>query len=385
MKIVCAPDSYKESMTAVEAAAAMARGVRAALPHAMVVETPLSDGGEGFLTTVAGAIGAQMRTITVPDARERPRDARFAIAGERAIIEIAEAIGLETLTEDDRDVWQATSRGVGALLRAALDAGARSFLIGIGGSATNDGGAGMLAELGVRYLDSAGQELPSRPHDLRHIARVDVSGLDPRIRDAHIEVACDVTNPLLGTNGATAVFGPQKGARPEDVSALDDVLRRVAECDGSITSASNPGDGAAGGIGHALRYHLGAQLRRGIDLVLDATNLSEVVRGADLVFTGEGSVDAQTLYGKTPSGVLAVARRAQIPCVILAGQVKEDAQVLLSEGALALLPITNGATDLATALANGARNLERTTEMAVRLFCADTTPQRDPRPRPHQD
>lgn len=369
MRIVCAPDSFKESMTAAQAAAAMARGVRAVVPDAEVVELPLSDGGEGFLEALTAALGARRVAVDVHGPLGEPRRAEFALASDGlAVIEMARASGLELNPPAERDVWRSSTLGVGELIAAALDAGASRLLLGIGGSATNDGGAGMLAALGVRFLDADGAPLAPTPAGLRRLARVDASGLDPRLAGVRVDVACDVDNPLLGERGASAVFGPQKGATPSDVGELDAVLARLVELDGGELIASAPGAGAAGGLGYALLHHLGATLRPGIDVVAGAVGLADAVRGADLVLAGEGSVDAQTASGKTPMGVASAARAAGVDCVILSGRVAPDADVLLEMGVRALVPIVPQAMDLATALATGESNLERAAATVMRLI-----------------
>ena len=370
MRVVCAPDSFKESMTAAVAAAAMARGVRAVRPDADVVERPLADGGEGLLDAVAGSLGAELREAGVRDALGRPIRARFALAGPVAIVEVAQAIGLGSLAPAERDVMAATSAGVGDLVAAALDAGATRLVIGLGGSATNDGGAGMLDALGARFLDASGTVVRPTPADLAHVASVDLTGLDPRLAGVAIDVACDVTAPLHGPDGASATFGPQKGASPAQVAALDRALAHLASVTGTDAHADAPGAGAAGGLGWALVACLGATLRSGIDLVADLTGLDDLIAGADLVLTGEGSVDAQTLLGKTVAGVTRLAARHGVRVVVMAGRVAPDADALLAEGVTALVPIVAGPCDLPTALAQGEANLERATATAVRLIVA---------------
>lgn len=379
MKVVCAPDSFKESMTAQQAAAAMARGVRRVVPDATIDEVPMSDGGEGFLAALTAAVGADRHTVTVPDALGRPIEAGFALSGDLAVLEVAQAVGLEDVAPAERDIWASSTVGVGRLLSAALDAGARRIVVGLGGTVTNDGGAGMLDALGVRYLDAEGARLRPTPGDLIRVAVVDTSSLDPRIAGVTIDAACDVTNPLTGPSGASAVFGPQKGATPQDVPRLDALLARLAEVDGTAASATQSGAGAAGGLGHAFRAHLGARLRPGVDLVTETVGLAVRVRDADLVLTGEGSVDSQTLSGKTPAGVAAVGEAAGVPTVVLAGRVAADADVLLEAGVCALVPILPEAMDLPAALARGADNLERATATVLRLFTTGARGVRPPR------
>ncbi len=360
MRVVCAPDSFKHALTAAEAAAAMGRGVRAAWPDAEVVEVPLSDGGEGFTDAIADALGAKVVDVPVVDALGRAATGRLALAGDLAAFEMASAAGLEAIADDERDIMAADTRGVGQLVRAGLDAGATRFVIGLGGSATNDGGAGMLAELGVRFLGDEGHEVGTTPAALADLASVDLAGLDPRFAAAEVRVACDVDNPLLGERGASAVFGPQKGATPELVPVLDATLARLATASGHGLAADVPGAGAAGGLGFALIAFAGASLSPGIELVCHTVGFDETVAGADLVLTGEGSVDAQTLSGKTPAGVAAVAAAHGVPVVLFGGRVSADADVLLEDGRVeAIVAITPEGTPLAEALASAAENLER--------------------------
>ncbi len=372
MKIVCAPDSFKESMTAAAAAAAMARGVRQVFPDAEVVEVPLSDGGEGFLEALAASLGARLVDAEVADALWRPIRATFGLTDDGlAVIEMAKAAGLEQISPADRDIWASSTSGVGDLVLAALDAGARRLVIGLGGSATNDGGAGMLDALGVRYLDAEGVRLTPTPAGLAAVASVDASGLDSRLAEVEVTVASDVTHPLCGPEGASFVFGPQKGASDDDVTRLDAWLARLAVLDDGEAEACQPGAGAAGGLGYALLRHLGAVIRPGVDVVTEAVGLAEIVADADLVLTGEGSVDAQTLSGKTPAGVAAIARQAGVEVVILAGRVLPGAEVLLEHGVRAMVPIAPAGVSLPEAVAAGPRNLERAAAMVVRLVLRD--------------
>lgn len=376
MRIVIAPDSFKESVSAVGAAAAIARGVRAALPGAECVEVPMADGGEGFTDAIAAALGAQIVQIPAHDALQRPVTGAIAAAEGVAALEVASAAGLDRIAPAQRRIMDASSRGVGELLLAAADhagPGGR-VVVGLGGSATNDGGAGMLAACGVRFLDEDGAELDPAPSQLDRLAAVDVTGVDERLRGVRIEAACDVDNPLLGPHGASAVFGPQKGADARTVERLDALLSRLPELVGDSAPelrareiAAQPGAGAAGGLGWALMAVLGARMVPGVELVADLVGLAEQVRGTDLVITGEGSVDAQTLQGKTPAGVAAIAQSAGVPCIVLAGRVAPDAEVLLEHGIAALVPILPGVVELPQALREGEANLERAAATALRL------------------
>ena len=363
MKVVLAPDSFKEAMTAAEAAAAMARGVRAVIPDAEVVEVPMSDGGEGFTDAVAAALGAQVRGVDTIDAQGRPVTGRLAPSGG------------ELVPRHARDVLNSDTRGVGRMIRTVLDAGADHLLLGVGGSATNDGGAGMLAELGVRFLDHEGRVIGTTPRALGALAAVDDSGLDPRLDGLRIEVACDVDNPLVGEHGASAVFGPQNGVGSQDVDYLDAMLSRWADVSGHAELAEVPGAGAAGGLGFALIAFLGARLEPGVDLVSRTVGLAEAVCGADLVLTGEGSVDAQTLAGKTPAGVAEVAKRHGVPTVVVAGRVRSDAEVLLTTGCVALVSNSQGETvSLTDMLCAAPGNTERAAATVMRLWTHQSGP-----------
>ena len=336
----------------------MAAGVRQAWPDAVTVELPLSDGGEGFTDALAGALQARLIPVPLVDALGRDAVGRIAVAGELAIIEVASAVGLEAVADEERAIWDADTRGVGQLMAAALDAGATDLLVGLGGSATNDGGAGMLASLGVRFLDAQGAEVPTTPRGLARVERVDVSGLDPRLADVRVRAACDVDTPLTGPRGASAVFGPPKGATPHVVPQLDAVLARLAETCGYEDRAAWAGAGAAGGLGFALLAFLGATLTPGIALVADLLDLDAHVAGATVVLTGEGAVDAQTLAGKAPAGVVAAARRHHVPVIIFGGRVEPEAEALLADGAVeALVAVSPEGQPLAEALAAAEPNL----------------------------
>ena len=369
MKVVVAPDSFKESMSAADAAAAMVRGVRAVLPDAECVEVPMADGGEGTTAALVAALDGQWRTVASTDALGRPIEAAYGLSGGLAVVEVAAAVGIGLVAPAERDVARSSSLGVADLIRDALDAGVTRLVVGLGGSATTDGGAGLLAGLGVRWLDADGNALSPTPAGLAALDHADVSGLDPRLAAVAIELACDVTNPLLGTEGAAAVFGPQKGATPGQVPVLDATLARIADAlvaAGLPDVRDLPGSGAAGGLGAAF-LALGARMRRGVEVVAEAAHLEEAVAGADLVLTGEGSLDRQTLSGKTPAGVADVAARHGVPVIAFAGRLGEGSEELLGRGFAAVVPITTGPCDLATALAQGPANLERAVATALRL------------------
>lgn len=373
MKVVLAPDSFKESMSATQAAAAMARGVRSIVPDAKCVEVPMADGGEGTTAALVAALGGEWRAIASQDALGRPIEARYGLAGNLAVIEVAAAVGIGLVAPADRNLFASSSIGVADLIRDALDAGATRLIVGLGGSATTDGGAGLLSGLGARWLDADSRELPPTPSGLAALNQLDLGRLDPRLNAAAIDLACDVTNPLLGPDGAAAVFGPQKGATPEQVPVLDHTLARVADAlvaAGLPDVRALPGSGAAGGLGAAF-LSLGATMRRGVEVVAEAAGLAEAIRDADLVLTGEGSLDRQTLSGKTPSGVAEVAARYGVPVIAFAGRLGDGADELVGRGFAAVVPITSGPCDLDTALAEGPVNLERAVATALRLVGLD--------------
>ncbi|BAW93636.1 glycerate kinase [Actinomyces sp. Chiba101] len=357
MRIVLAPDSFKENMTALQAAGAMDAGVRDAVPGARTVLMPMSDGGEGFVDAVAASWGADMVRAPSADALGRPIEAVYGLAGDRAVMDVAGCAGLERVAPGERDVLRSSTRGLGMLMAHALEGGARTLVIGLGGSATNDGGLGMLTELGVRLLDASGEPVGPEPARMGLIERIDLADLSAAAREATILVACDVTNPLTGPNGATAVFGPQKGVGADMVGVLDARLARLAELTGTRAEAAEPGAGAAGGLGFALRAFLGARMRPGVDLVAEAIGLRDAIARADLVLTGEGSVDEQTLNGKTPAGVARLAREEGVPCVVFAGRIKPGAEVLLDHGVRDLVKVGSPDEPLARALARGPENM----------------------------
>ncbi|MFC3775485.1 glycerate kinase [Mycolicibacterium holsaticum] len=371
MKIVLAPDSFKESLTASQAVAAMRAGVQAVLPEAECVEMPMADGGEGTVEAVVNALHGQRVEALVHDALGRPVTATYGYVPLRqlAVIEVAAAAGLELIPPGQRDVLRASSFGVGQLIRSGLDRGAEDFLIGLGGSATNDGGAGMLVALGAVMADAAGGPLEPGGAALQRLDRIDIAGLDRRLRDVRIRVASDVTAPLLGPTGASAVFGPQKGAGPADVTRLDAALSRLAAVTATTLGRAQPqrqGAGAAGGLGFALAEFLDADIRPGVEEVARTVGLERALRGADWVFTGEGSVDAQTVMGKTPFGVAQLAATAGARVVIFAGRVAPDASVLLDYGVDRLVAITAEATPIEQALRDGATCLTRATAEVCR-------------------
>ncbi len=371
MRILIAPDSFKGALSAPEAAAAMAAGLRRVWPDVETVELPVADGGEGTAAALAAATGGTLITETVSGPLGEPRAARWALLGDgtTAVIELAEAAGLPLVPRERRDPKVTTTRGVGELLlRAAQHPTVRRILIGLGGSATNDGGAGLLRALGVRFLDAGGHDLPEGGAALADLASVDTSGLslDPAAHE--IIIACDVDNPLTGPRGASAVFGPQKGASPEDVVVLDAALERFAAVL-ERPVANIAGAGAAGGTAAGLLWLFpAATLRPGIEIVLDALHFEGRLRTADLVLTGEGKLDGQTLGGKAVAGVARRARAAGVPTAVLAGAVADDsgANALEAAGVSATLALPPGPCSLEEAMAHTRDWLTDAAERAAR-------------------
>lgn len=356
-----------------EAARAMAQGIENADHDAEVRCLPMADGGEGTARALVDATGGSMHAVPVHDPLGRPVEGHFGLLadGTTAVVETAEASGLALLEAKERNPLIASSYGTGELMLAAVRSGAKRIIVGLGGSATNDAGAGLLQALGVRLLDASGRELPRGGAALAKLALIDMGGLDPRLGETTVIAACDVTNPLVGPNGASAVFGPQKGASAADVALLDKALTRfaiVAERQLGVRVSNWPGGGAAGGIGAALLSFLHASFKPGIDLVIERSGLDEAAQWADVVFTGEGSIDFQTKFGKTPAGVAATAKRHGKPVIAVAGHIGEGIGELHDCGIDAIFGIAPGAASLEELLADAASNVTRTTEQIVRIL-----------------
>ena len=337
MKVVIAPQSFKGSISALDAAKAMEEGVRRVVSDIESVLVPVADGGDGTLETLVEATNGEIRSATVTGPIGKPVMAEWGALGdgETAMIEMARTSGLALLSLDERDPLRATTYGLGEVIREALDAGFRSFIVGIGGSATNDAGAGMAQALGVRLLDEAGNDLPPGGAALADLHRIDTSRLDERAVEAQFSVACDVSNPLTGPEGASAVYGPQKGATPEIVAQLDAALKNfagVVERDIGTSINDVPGSGAAGGLGGGMMAFLGGSLRAGVDIVLDQVDLDDKLEGADLVITGEGQLDFQTVYNKAPIGVAWRAKERGIPVVAVSGSLGQGFEDVHPEG-----------------------------------------------------
>jgi glycerate kinase len=362
MKIVIAPDSYKESLTAMAVASAIEAGFREIFPDAEYLKIPVADGGEGTVQAMIDASGGRLVQLRVRGPLGEPVDAFYGIMGDgaTAVIEMAAASGLELVPAARRDPLRTTSYGTGELIRDALDAGARRFVLGVGGSATNDGGAGMLQALGGRLLDAAGVELAPGGAALGALHKIDLSGLDARINECVFDVACDVSNPLVGPQGASHIFGPQKGASAEMVETLDASLRHYAVViarDLGRHVADVPGAGAGGGIGAAMLVFLGGRLRPGSEIVTAAVGLDAAVANADLVITGEGRIDSQTIHGKTPVGVARVAQRHGKPVIAIAGCLAPGADAVHGHGIAAVFGAVSRPCTVEQALADAALNV----------------------------
>ncbi|GAA4541384.1 glycerate kinase [Streptomyces collinus] len=371
-RVLVAADKFKGSLTAVEVAERITAGLRRVLPDLEVEALPVADGGDG---TVAAAVAAgfQRREVRVAGPLGDEVTAAFALREGTAVVEMAEASGLQRLPAGVFAPLTASTYGSGELLRAALDAGARTIVFGVGGSATTDGGAGMLSALGARFLDAAGEPVPPGGGGLAELATADLSGLDPRLAEIELVLASDVDNPLTGPKGAPAVYGPQKGASPEDVAALDSALAHFAKVlqgpagAKAAEYAASPGAGAAGGIGYGALL-LGARFRPGIEVMLDVLGFAPALDRADLVITGEGSLDEQTLHGKAPAGVAAAARAADKDVVAVCGRLALPPQTLGRAGFRRAYPLTDAEPDVAKCIAEAGPILERVAERIARDF-----------------
>ncbi|MGY0218936.1 glycerate kinase [Endozoicomonadaceae bacterium StTr2] len=364
MKIAIVPDSFKESLTSAQVTDAIETGFKQILPDIDYIKIPVADGGEGTLQSLVDATNGLLIEKTVAGPLGQPVQASFGILGDgkTAVIEMAQASGLELLSPELRNPLITTTYGTGELIRHALDQGINKLIIGLGGSATNDGGAGMLQALGARLLDSEETELPYGGDALSRLATIDISNLDQRLVSVECVTACDVDNPLTGPNGASAIFGPQKGADTEMVQKLDNSLSHFAEITRKqlgIDINSISGAGAAGGTGAALAGFINAKLQPGIDIVMDAVDLKNQIKGASLVITGEGRIDGQTAQGKTPVGVARIAKAQNIPVIALAGSVGKGVEAVYSQGIDAVFPVIHGAVELSEAFEMAAENLER--------------------------
>ncbi|MFC0211980.1 glycerate kinase [Paenibacillus chartarius] len=371
MKIVVAPDSFKGSLTAIEACRAIEEGIRRAAPEADIVKVPMADGGEGTAQSLVDAMQGQMRQVAVRGPLGNPVAAKYGILPDRtAVIEMAEASGLYRIPAKRRNPLLTSTYGTGELIVDALDQGCRRFIVCLGGSATNDGGAGMVQALGAGLLDEDGRQLLPGGGRLGALQRIDISGIDPRLQDCTFTAACDVDNPLCGPRGASHVFGPQKGATPDMIGTLDRHLRHYAEVierELGKQILHVPGAGAAGGMGAAVLAFLNGTLRKGVELVMEAADLKNKLHGADLVITGEGQSDFQTAMGKAPFGVAKAAQQAGAPVVLISGSIGAGIEALYEHGVVSVFSIVNRPMPLEQAMNNAYGLLADCAERVVRL------------------
>ncbi len=375
MKIIVAPDKFRGSLTAVEAAQAMNAGTLAAWPSAGVLEVPMADGGEGTVEAVVAASGGHFLSAIVTGPLGDPVIARYGMLGDgrTAVIEMAEASGLRLISADRRNPWKTTTRGTGELLLAAIEAGARKVVLGIGGSATNEGGVGMAQALGFRFLDSEANELGPGAGPIESLERIDASRKNARLHGVEIVVACDVENPLCGPLGASAIYGPQKGADSAMIERLDrnlSHLARIIHRDMGKDLIGTRGGGAAGGLGAGLMAFAGGTLTSGVELVLELVEMKRKLDAADLVLTGEGRLDGSSASGKTAVGVARMARLREIPVIALVGDIGEGAEAVHEQGIDAYFSICNGPISLEHAFGNASKLLENATREVVRAFVA---------------
>jgi len=372
MKILLAPDSFKGSLSSLEVIKILKRSARRVFPSADFIEVPIADGGEGTVDALVLAGEGEYREKLVKDPLGRPVKARYGIIRQQtAVIEMAQASGLPLLSTEERNPLITTSFGTGELIRAALDEGIRDIIIGIGGSATNDGGIGAVQALGIKFMDAQGKELGFGGRELARIESISMEGLDPRIKESQITVICDVTNPLTGEKGATAVYGPQKGATEEMLKELEAGMKHYARLLREATGLDMdriPGSGAAGGLGAALVGFLHAVLKPGAETILDLVGFDELLEGVDLVVTGEGKIDGQSLYGKTPLGVAERCRRKGIPVIAMAGMIGEDASKLYEHGIDSIMSTYKENLPLEKAMERAAELLEDAGERMFRLI-----------------
>ncbi|MDK7952840.1 glycerate kinase family protein [Lactobacillus paragasseri] len=374
MKIIIAPDSFKGSLTAKEVANSIYTGLKRALPSAEYIEIPMADGGEGTMQALVDATNGKIFTKSVTGPLNTSVTAHYGISGDKetAVIEMAEAAGLQYVNDQNKNPLITTTYGVGELIKTVLDTGIRKIIVGLGGSCTNDGGAGMAQALGVKLLNLQGQELPLGGGNLNHLVRIDNSKIDPRLKDTEIILASDVTNPLTGKNGASSVFGPQKGATPEMVEELDQNLHHFAAVvrrDLNKNYENTPGAGAAGGLGFGLLTFTNATIQSGVDAVLEMTHFKEKAKGADFIFTGEGATDFQTKFGKTPYGVAKAAKEVapNSTVICLTGNIGEKVNELY--GLIdAIFATESGAKDLKQAIKDSQHDLAQISENIGRLI-----------------
>ncbi|AWX14101.1 glycerate kinase [Mergibacter septicus] len=382
MKIVIAPDSFKESLTSLEVAQAIEQGILRVLPNAEIIKVPMADGGEGTLQTLIDTFSGTIITQQVTAPLGNKINANFGVYQDQkqrcAVIEMAAASGLPLVPIEQRNPLITTTYGTGELIKAALDQKVRKIILGIGGSATNDAGVGMLQALGAKFRDKKGKEIGFGGLALAEIAQIDLNHLDPRLKQVQFEIACDVKNPLCGKNGASAIFAPQKGATPEQVLLLDNALAHFAyliqqQYNKNILTVA--GSGAAGGLGGGLLLLPNVSLKSGFKIISQAVKLKEKLQGANLVITGEGRMDSQSIQGKTPIGVAKLAQQQHITVIALVGCLGQDHQAIYQNGITAAFPIIQQTEPLPSLLKKGKQNLIATTENIIRFYHKIILPQ----------
>ena len=372
MKIAIAPDSFKGSLSATEVANAIEKGIKKVDKSIETVKIPMADGGEGTVESLVEATGGKYIKVKVNDPLMREIEAVYGILGDNktAVIEMAQASGLPLLKKEERNPMKTTTYGTGELIKHAVNSGCKNIIIGIGGSATNDGGAGMAMALGAKLLDKDGKDIPLGAEGLIKLKTIDLSTFDEKIRECKFIAACDVENPLVGEKGASHIFGPQKGADEDMVKVLDEYLEHygnLLEKNLNISVLNYPGAGAAGGLGAALLAFLNAELKRGIDIVIEASNLEEKIKDSDLVITGEGMIDYQTQFGKTPFGVAETSKKYSKPVIAIAGGIGKDASDLYNKGIDSIFSIVDKPMTLDEAVENAENLLEDTAERIMRI------------------
>lgn len=372
MKIAIAPDSFKGSLSATEVANAIEKGIKKVDINIETVKIPMADGGEGTVESLVEATGGKYIKVKVNDPLMREIEAVYGILGDNktAVIEMAQASGLPLLKKEERNPMKTTTYGTGQLIKHAVNSGCKNIIIGIGGSATNDGGAGMAMALGAKLLDKEGKDIPLGAEGLIKLKTIDLATFDEKIRECKFIAACDVENPLVGEKGASHIFGPQKGADKDMVKVLDEYLEHygnLLEEYLNISVLDYPGAGAAGGLGAALLAFLNAELKRGIDIVIEASNLDEKIKDSDLVITGEGMIDYQTQFGKTPFGVAETSKKYNRPVIAIAGGIGKDASDLYNKGIDSIFSIVDKPMTLDEAMENAEILLEDTAERIMRI------------------
>jgi len=373
MKIIVSPDSFKGSCSAIEVADSIEKAIHEVDSTISVVKMPVADGGEGTIDAIASCVPATVYELEVCDPMGKNAVAKYAVIenGETAVIEMAQASGLPMVPIEERNPLVATTYGTGQLMKDALDKGVKKMIIGIGGSATNDGGAGVLMALGASFKNDEGEEVPLGGGALSDVVEIDLSEFDSRIFDVEITVACDVTNPLTGENGASYVYGPQKGATPEMVKELDAALTHFAKLSAKEFGedfSTYPGTGAAGGLGFALIAYCKAKFAAGIDIVLNVSGFEKELEEADLVITGEGRIDGQSVQGKVLYGIGTRAKEKKVPVIAIGGAVRSDSEALLDHGISAMFSIANGPMTLEYAMGNGCALIEQIIKNILRIF-----------------